>query len=251
MKKHICVYLAAMVLLLAGCSAPVAELESTRTTTTAATEAVLSELAVTETTETETTEAETTAATETTLPEPADDAMVRVRDYIPDIVVELRYATEDNFTGQKIYNFTDAWLRYGTVKKLMKVQAELREKGLCLKIWDAFRPTAAQFRLWEICPDPVYVSNPNNGFSSHSRGNTVDVTLVYADGAELTMPTGFDDFSALADRDYSDCGQEAADNARFLEELMEACGFRPYFGEWWHFSDETAYEVETEFLPGE
>ena len=65
---------------------------------------------------------------------------------------------------------------------LMRVQEELRQQGLGLKVWDGFRPAPAQFRLWEICPDPVYVSNPDNGFSKHSRGNTVDVTLVYADG---------------------------------------------------------------------
>lgn len=193
----------------------------------------------------------TTEETQPTLPlpEPEDADFVKVKDYIPDIVVELRYATENNFTGQQIYDFTELWLRYGTVKKLMAVQAELRESGLCLKVWDGFRPTAAQFRLWEVCPNATYVANPNNGFSSHSRGNTVDLTLVYADGTELTMPTGFDDFSTLADRDYSDCSPEAASNARFLENIMTEHGFKPYAGEWWHFSDTQSYPVEKEFQP--
>lgn len=183
------------------------------------------------------------------LPEPEDEDFVRVTDYIPDIVVELRYASSDNFTGQVIYDFTELWLRYGTVKKLMAVQAELRENGLYLKVWDGFRPTAAQFKLWEVCPDPTYVANPNNGFSSHSRGNTVDVTLVDDSGMELTMPTGFDDFSKLADRDYSDCTLEAADNARLLERIMTEHGFKPYAGEWWHFSDTQTYPVEKELKP--
>ncbi len=174
---------------------------------------------------------------------------MRVRDYIPDIVVDLHYATENNFTGQRIYDFTEAWLRYGTVKKLMQVQEELKKSGLCLKIWDGFRPVSAQFRLWEVCPDPVYVADPNDGFSSHSRGNTVDITLVTEDGTEVVIPTGFDDFSALADRDYSDCSTEAAANALFLEECMTAHGFSPYFGEWWHFSDTQSYPVEQEFEP--
>lgn len=100
---------------------------------------------------------------QTVTPEPADEDFVRVGDYIPDIVVELKYATADNFTGQVIYDFSDAYLRYGTVKKLMNVQQALREQGLSLKIWDGFRPPAAQFRLWEICPDPTYVADPNNG----------------------------------------------------------------------------------------
>lgn len=181
--------------------------------------------------------------------EPADDAFVRVTDYIPDLAVDLRYATGNNFTGEAIYDFREPWLRYGTVKKLMQVQDTLRQQGLTLKLWDGFRPTSAQFRLWEICPDGRYVANPNTGFSSHSRGGTVDVTLAYTDGTELAMPTGFDDFSALADRDYSDCTPEAAANAAYLEELMEQAGFRPYQAEWWHFTDTRDYPVDTEFDP--
>lgn len=165
------------------------------------------------------------------------------------MVIDLRYATDNNFTGQVIYDFTDVYLRYGTVKKLILVQDELKESGLYLKIWDGFRPPSAQFKLWDVCPDPTYVSNPNNGFSSHSRGNTVDITLVHADGTEVVMPTGFDDFSDLADRDYSDCGKEAADNAIFLEQLMVKHGFKPYSGEWWHFTDNQAYPVDQVFEP--
>lgn len=184
-------------------------------------------------------------------PEPGDEDFVKVIRYIPDIIIDLRYSTENNFTSQQIYDFSDVWLRYGTVKKLMRVQEELKQNGCGLKIWDGFRPPSAQFKLWDICPDPTYVSNPNNGFSSHSRGNTVDITLVYTDGTELTMPTGFDDFSKLADRDYSDCSKEAADNAIFLEQLMIKHGFKPYSGEWWHFTDMQSYLVDEAFEPTE
>lgn len=182
-------------------------------------------------------------------PEPDDEDFVNVKAYIPDIIVELPYSTDNNFTRQKIYNFSDAWLRYGTVKKLMKVQEKLKQSNLYLKIWDGFRPPSAQFKLWEICPDPTYVSNPNKGFSSHSRGNTMDITLARKDGTEITMPTGFDDFSKLADRDYSDCSNEAAANAMLLEDLMTKHGFKPYSGEWWHFSDNQSYPVEESFEP--
>lgn len=180
---------------------------------------------------------------------PDDEDFVCVKTYLPNLVVDLRYSTENNFTNQQIYNFSDAWLRYGTVKKLILVQEELAELGLHLKLWDGFRPISAQFKLWEICPDPTYVANPNNGFSSHSRGNTVDITLVDENGTDLVMPTGFDEFSTLADRDYSDCDAEAAANAMFLEETMKKHGFKPYSGEWWHFSDTQSYPVEQEFEP--
>jgi len=224
--------------------------ESTGGTTTLPTD-TSTDSTDTQTPTTEPTQVETTPPQTITQPEPGDEDFVKVIRYIPDIIIDLRYSSENNFTSQQIYDFSDVWLRYGTVKKLMLVQEELKQKGYSLKIWDGFRPPSAQFKLWDICPDSTYVSNPNNGFSSHSRGNTVDITLVYTDGTELTMPTGFDDFSKLADRDYSDCSKEAADNALFLEQLMIKHGFKPYSGEWWHFTDTQSYPVDEAFEPTE
>lgn len=181
--------------------------------------------------------------------EPADDAFVLIKDYIPDIYVDLKYATADNFTGEAIYTFSEAYLRYGTVKKLAAAQNALSEQGYCLKVWDAYRPVFAQQALWDVCPDPNFVSNPQTGTSSHCRGSAVDVTLVTADGKELSMPTGFDDFSSLADRDYSDVPVEAAENVKILENAMTASGFNTYFKEWWHYSDTVEYAKETSFVP--
>lgn len=180
---------------------------------------------------------------------PKESDFVRVLDYIPDICVDLKYARTDNFTGQRIYAFEDVYLRYGTVMKLKAVHEELAGQGLQLKIWDGFRPVSAQFALWEICPDDTYVADPNKGFSNHSRGFAVDVTLLDAAGREMEMPSDFDDFSARADRDYSDCTPEAAKNARLLETAMEKHGFSGYIGEWWHFNDTQRYDVETCFDP--
>ena len=173
--------------------------------------------------------------------EPSDRELVCATDFIPDLYVELRYATPNNFTGQTIYDFTDAWLRYGTVKKLATVQNALKESGYCLKIWDAYRPSDTQFKLWDVVPDATWVANPYTGHSSHSNGGTVDLTMVYPDGSFLAMPTDFDDFSLQADRDYSDVSDNARDNAEILEQAMEAAGFVGYSGEWWHFSDTDSY----------
>lgn len=142
--------------------------------------------------------------------------MVKVHDYIPDIKVDLRYSTTNNFTGKKIYNFKEAYLRYGTVVKLKRVQKQLKKDNLTLLIWDAYRPVSAQRKLWKICPDPTYVANPNRGYSSHSRGNTVDVSICAA----------------------------ARKNAKKLENIMKKQGFVPYSGEWWHFSDTCKYPVQ-------
>lgn len=183
------------------------------------------------------------------LPERKDTDIVNALDYIPDLEVELKYATMDNFTGTVIYEFTDVYLRYGTVKKLMAVQQDLREQGYLLKVWDAYRPVSAQKTLWDAFPDPTYVANPNTGHSTHSCGNTVDVTVVDAEGNELEMPTGFDEFSDKADRDYADCTETAAANAMMLESIMKEHGFTCYEGEWWHYSDNVDYPVENVFDP--
>lgn len=231
MKKLLILLLAVM---LAGCAAqePVIQTEPETVSIPVETAAVFRE-----------TEPDPTA------PDPQDLILVAVSDYLPEIPVDLKYATSENFTGQIVYDFSTAYLRYGTVRKLAAVQEDLQQLGLSLKIWDAFRPVSAQHRLWEICPDKRYVANPNTGFSDHSRGNTVDVTLTDAGGREVVMPTGFDDFSKLADRDYADCPTEAADNALILQVLMEKHGFSGYKNEWWHFIDTESYPVEEMFLP--
>lgn len=176
--------------------------------------------------------------------EPEDDEYVLVNKYIPDIYVELMYATDNNFTGVRIYDFTDAYLRYGTVKKLANVQKELKEQGYSLKIWDAYRPFEAQQKLWEVYPDPNYVANPANGMKKHNLGGTVDITMVADDGTVISMPTEFDDFSLKADRDYSDIeDKEAVKNVMILQNAMENNGFTGYQGEWWDYSDTVEYEA--------
>lgn len=180
----------------------------------------------------------------TTEKEPEDDEYVLVNKYIPDIYVELMYATDNNFTGVRIYDFTDAYLRYGTVKKLANVQKELKEQGYSLKIWDACRPFEAQQKLWEVYPDPNYVANPADGMKKHNLGGTVDITMVAADGSIIPMPTEFDDFSLKADRNYSDIdNEEAVNNVMILQNAMENNGFTGYQGEWWDYSDTVEYEA--------
>lgn len=176
--------------------------------------------------------------------EPQDSELVAITEYIPSLYVDLKYATKDNFTGKVIYDFTEPRLRYGTVKKLKAVQEELVSMGYSLIIWDAYRPLYAQEALWDACPDPAYVSDPTTGYRSHSRGHTVDITLtIIANGKDVVMPSGFDEFSALADRDYSDVSPEAAANSAMLEEIMTRHGFTGYSGEWWHYSDTTEYPL--------
>ncbi|MGF6907490.1 M15 family metallopeptidase [Fusobacterium sp. PH5-44] len=174
--------------------------------------------------------------------------VVNVKDYIPNIYIDLKYATKDNFTGEKIYDFYDAYLRYGTVKKLMTVQKELNKLGYSLKIWDAYRPVEAQFKLWDaVGHDSRFVVNPTKYYSPHSLGNTVDITMVTIDGQEIEMPTEFDTFNEKADRNYNDLSPIQRKNALILENAMKNVGFQGYRREWWHYKDSVKYPVIKNF----
>ena len=173
-----------------------------------------------------------------------DEEMVRVRDSIVDIRIDLRYGGVNNFTGEAIYDFQDAYLRQGTVKKLAKVQEALKEQGYGLLIWDAYRPASAQYKLWKAMPDGDYITDPKEGYSSHSSGGTVDVCLVLPNGSIPEMPSLYDAFDATADRDYSDVSETAAANAGLLEQAMVDAGFVAYPKEWWHFMDSDEYGYE-------
>lgn len=155
------------------------------------------------------------------------------------IVIDLKYATTDNFLGKKVYNSARCLLRKTVAERLIRVQKRLNKTGLGLKVWDAYRPLSVQRKFWEYCPDPRYVAPPEKG-SRHNRGAAVDVTLVDSSGHELEMPTRFDDFSKRAAPDYPDVSPEARKNRKILIDAMTAEGFKGISSEWWHF-DAPAY----------
>ena len=163
--------------------------------------------------------------------------MVVVDAVIPGIKIELAYAGKNNVYGARIYDINQAYLRRGTAEKLRKAQEEFNSHGYTIKIWDAYRPPEAQFKLWEVMPDARFVINPNKGYSYHSRGVALDITLLDKHGEELPMPSEFDNFTARADREYSDVDKIKADNAKFLEKIMLKHGFKSIHYEWWHFTD--------------
>ena len=261
MKATRLIALLLAVVMLTGCGAsaiPAATEVPTEaplpTETTPPTEPTVPETTEPPETEPAETELPETVPVETESPTPLEELrdynFVKIADYILNISQELAYATENNFTGKVIYDFTDAYLRCGTLKKLMKAQEILNAQGLGLKIWDGFRPVSAQAKLYECWPDPNYVSHPVTGYRAHCRGNAVDVTLIDLEtGEELDMPTGFDDFTAKADRNYSDCTEAQAANSKILEQAMTAAGFTPYNAEWWHFTDTVSYAVDEYFDP--
>ena len=173
---------------------------------------------------------------------------VDIKKVSPRIIVDMKYATEDNFTKKRLYESNTCFLRNSTAVKLDAVQKKLEGMNLGLKVWDCYRPLAVQRILWQILPDERYVANPEKG-SRHNRACAVDVTLVDSDGKELQMPTGFDDFSPRTHHHYQDLPDQAIRNRELLKGLMEKAGFVPLSEEWWHHDDEKWMQFEIMDVP--
>ena len=154
---------------------------------------------------------------------------------VPGLVLDLRYATPDNFLHRKVYpDGSRCLLLPDTLGRLKRVARRLEAKGYRLRAYDCFRPRSVQFQMWEILPKPGYVANPYKG-SNHNRGAAVDLTLAEPDGGVVEMPTEFDAFTPAAHQGYA--GGTAASRAHreVLREAMTAEGFVPNRMEWWHF----------------
>lgn len=165
--------------------------------------------------------------------EQADAAgLVDVRTVVPDAVIDLRYATTNNFVGVQLYPADARCLVHESLAPgLTAAAARLRQSGEVLVFWDCYRPHAVQVRMFEQVPDPAWVARPGPYARSHTAGRSVDVTI-----AGVDMGTDFDDFSPHATAYATEGVTESAQaNRARLREAMEAGGFTVYPGEWWHF----------------
>src|ERR1700733_4571564 len=161
--------------------------------------------------------------------------LVEIKKYIPDIVLDIRYATTNNFTHQQMYKEARAFARLPVVLALKQVQADLKKNGSGLKIYDAYRPYAITVKFYEVTPDTNYVADPRKG-SKHNRGCAIDLSLIdLKTGKELDMPTGFDSFSKKAGANYADLPKQEIENRELLKSVMAAHGFRVIATEWWHY----------------
>ena len=181
-------------------------------------------------------------------PEPRDDDLVDVAGVIDDAVIDIRYATADNFTGKQLYPVARCKLRRAVAARLAKAASALRAAERRLVVWDCYRPTSIQDELWKRVPDPRYVADPRVG-SKHGRGAAVDLALADKAGKLVALPTKFDDFSLAAHRDRALSGDAGAE-ARTLERAMVGAGFKPLATEWWHFDapDSARYPLSDEPL---
>src|SRR5688572_15560333 len=151
------------------------------------------------------------------------------------IPLDIRYATPDNFMKKTLYPVAKAYLRAPAARALANVQSELAARGLGIKVFDAYRPYRVTEAMWEAIRNPDYVADPAKG-SRHNRGAAVDLTLIdLRTGAEVAMPTGYDDFTPRARQDFADLPPEVIANRKILRDAMVAHGFDPLPSEWWHF----------------
>ncbi|MEO7800413.1 MAG: M15 family metallopeptidase [Ginsengibacter sp.] len=163
--------------------------------------------------------------------------MINITNRYPSIILDLRYATANNFMHKILYPpVAKAYLRKAAADALGKVQSTLNAGGLGLKIFDAYRPYAVTVQMWEPIKNEDYVANPAKG-SGHNRGIAVDLTLIdLKTSEEINMGTGFDNFSDSAHHTFTQLPDSILEKRKLLRHVMEANGFKAFETEWWHYS---------------
>ena len=161
-------------------------------------------------------------------------SLIEVSKLNPNIILDIRYATKDNFLKEIVYPEARCFLRYKAAVKLDSIQKELETIGLGLKIFDGYRPLSVQKKMWAVFPDDRYVANPKTG-SRHNRGAAVDLTLVDSLGKDLQMPTEYDSFSEEAHHAFISKDKTIMRNRWILKTIVEKYGFTALKTEWWHY----------------
>ena len=181
---------------------------------------------------------------------------VLLADFVPDIVQEIRYHSTFNFVGTRINGYEEpcALLTIQAARALLSASNELNAQGFRLKVFDAYRPACAvkHFVLWGIddldermkpffYPDLEKNELFERGYiaknSSHSRGSTLDLTLLdMQTGSEVDMGSPFDFFGEISHPDFDGVTSEQKQNRMFLQNAMVRNGFEPLANEWWHFT---------------
>ena len=177
---------------------------------------------------------------------------VLVSDYVPAVIQEIRYHSTYNFVGDRVDGYEQ--LTKEAARALKEISNKLNVMGYRIKVFDAYRPATAvrHFTLWGVddldlrmkpffYPDLEKQELFRKGYiaskSSHSRGSTIDLTLLdMKTGKEVDMGSPFDYFSEVSHPDYKGVAKEQYENRMFLQDIMVRGGFEPYDCEWWHFT---------------
>ena len=167
---------------------------------------------------------------------------VDVRTVVPDAVIDLRYATANNFVGTPLYPPDARCLVHESLAQGLAIAANaLPETGDVLVFWDCYRPHDVQVRMYQAVAEPGWVARPGAFARSHETGRSVDVTIAGAQGL-VDMGTDFDEFSPRSHAfDAEGISTQQRANRQRLREAMSAGGLRVYSREWWHFDGPGAY----------
>lgn len=161
--------------------------------------------------------------------------LINLEKQIPGIVLDIKYASPNNFTKQVIYKEAKAFARKPVAEALSEAQKAFLKLGYSIKIFDAYRPYAATVKFFEIIGDTRYVASPKTG-SRHNKGCAIDLTLVdLKTKKELLMPTEYDSFRKEAWAEASVSDPEILKNRTTLVQVLTKTGFRVNKTEWWHF----------------
>lgn len=165
----------------------------------------------------------------------APEPLIEVVTRIPDVVIDLRYATPDNFMGKAVYP-PDArcLLLDKSLRQLEAASKVLRAKGFRLRLYDCYRPHHVQWELWKVLPKPGYVADPKTG-SNHNRGGAIDLGLVTLDGGPVEFPSPYDFFGPAAHHGFDGGTPTARANRETLKGAMTSAGFTINKMEWWHY----------------
>lgn len=151
-------------------------------------------------------------------------------------LIDIRYATVNNFMKEQIYPCGRCFLEPNTAKALRLAVSELKSHGYSLILYDCYRPKPAQQKLWDIMPNASYVTPPSKG-SMHNRGTAIDLSLVDIEtGKVIEMGTEYDFFGKEAHFSYQGHSQEIIKRRHLLRSILMKYDFKGIRTEWWHFS---------------
>ncbi|GGG56536.1 M15 family metallopeptidase [Hymenobacter glacieicola] len=181
----------------------------------------------------------------------AEQQLVNLVDLIPDLVLDIRYATPRNLLGEAVYPAAKAYVRRPVAEALQRVQLALARHGLGLCVYDAYRPYSVTVRFYEHLRDENFAAPPWRG-SRHNRGCSVDVGLVeQATGRPVPLPTDFDELTPASHTNFSELPNYVLMNRIILLAAMKGQGFINYAKEWWHFDFHRWAEFDLLDLPFE
>ena len=187
------------------------------------------------------------------------NGMVNIKEIDSTIALDLMYAKSDNFVGEKMYGFTEAYLHPCAAKALSKANTIIRKihPGWRICVYDAARPMSVQQKMWNKVKGTAqqnYVSNPKNGGGLHNYGLAVDVSIINEKGDSIDMGTTVDALTPLSHIDNEEelvkkgkITKEAMENRRLLRKVMRKAGFKTIRTEWWHFNYTTRADAKANY----